>query len=175
MNCTTKYRFLLICSGLVVIVSFSLPWTNHLTFLQLLGSLAVSEAFPRVPLEFAGSDSQRVALYATLYTGFLSSSFLIATGMLQRRDRLEEFWWIRLLSITLYAGAILTALHYPALPPQIGDASYGFYLFVGWLPVLAFAEYKYGDHDALHRVLNVRQNHHVESEQAEADSVERSE
>lgn len=147
-----KHVILLICSGISAITSFSLPWVDGASLLHILAVNEVTKVFPEISLSLAISDSQLAAVYVAFYLGIVSSSFIIFIGLMQLRSYHDEYRWFRLLAISLYAGAALSVIHFPAYPAQFGQDSFGFYLFTSPLVLFVLAEYHYEKSSSLRRL-----------------------
>lgn len=136
----TKHGILLVASGLVALSALSLPWVEGMTLLQIFGTIPAKGAFEGLPYTLPGRDLL-IAVYTMFYCAFLSSSFLIAVGLLQYLNGPNRVTPVRRLGITLYVVSALASVYF-LLTANYSVVQYGVYVFFGVLLVVLLAEYR---------------------------------
>jgi len=144
-----KHGLLLVASGFAALMALSLPWADGLSLLQIFGAIQAEAAFSGLPYTFAGGTFLLTAIYIVFYSAFLSSSFLIAVGLLQYLNGSNRVEPVRHLGIGLYVVSALASVYYLSTV-STSVIEYGVYVFFGILLVVLLAESR-SENEVQHR------------------------
>lgn len=144
MRVATKHSLALVGGGCLALWSTSLPWSDGLSLLQLVGVFETMRAFPMIPLSYAGSELSRLATYAALYVTTISASFLVLLGHLRLDSGPVDHRPLRLGSIAAYGVGVLLGGYRVLGFGGVDSLGSGFVVFLAALVVFVAAEALYG-------------------------------